>query len=88
MYLQSTEEENILSFFQLKLNVPSKKLQESFIKKEKNEINQNLKKSKILKNYQLENFSIKEIEKLFTENKIEKFVDYEFKFMNKNKKIY
>ena len=64
--------------FQLKLNVPSKKLQESFIKKEKNEINQNLKKSKILKNYQLENFSIKEIEKLFTENKIEKFVDYDF----------
>ena len=65
--------------FQLKLNVPSKEIQENFIKNDKKINNENLKKC--LDNFkfiQLENYQINEIEKLFTEKKIDKFVDFDF----------
>ena len=65
--------------FQLKLNVPSKEIQENFIKHDKKINNENLKKC--LDNFkyiQLENYQINDIEKLFTEKKIDKFVDYDF----------
>ena len=65
--------------FQLKLNVPSKEIQENFIKNDKIINNQNLKKCfDNFKYIQLENFQINEIEKLFLEKKIDKFVDYDF----------
>ena len=65
--------------FQLKLNVPSKEIQENFIKHDKKINNENLKKCfDNFKYIQLENYQINDIEKLFTEKKIDKFVDYDF----------